>query len=157
MEDADAPIPIEQLVWNVATKGDGAACMLCDRVMNTMLSGEADAMDMDCQKTCWGLNKCIQICDKLVTALETSGRFPCVAAGTAPSTLLLSALCTQPYTLHNPFFSSLQSLNALGSAGYCPAMDEFGEIPRCKYRFPATCEPANMCSFKFPKCQLSDG
>lgn len=95
--NADGPVSIaSQLVWNVATKGDGAACMLCDRVMNTMLSGEADAMDMDCQKTCWGLNKCIQICDKLVTALETSGRFPCVAAGTAPSTLLLSALYPLP-------------------------------------------------------------
>eukprot|EP00960_Hanusia_phi_P028546 747462-Hanusia_phi.AAC.1 len=36
-------------------------------------------------------------------------------------------------------------------------IDEFGEVPKCKYHFPASCEPSNMCTYKFPGCQLSDG
>lgn len=43
------------------------------------------------------------------------------------------------------------------AAGYCPQMDDFGALPRCKFRFPSSCEPANICAFKFPRCQLSEG
>ena len=43
------------------------------------------------------------------------------------------------------------------AAGYCPAVDEFGPLPKCQYKFPASCAPANMCAFKFPKCELSEG
>ena len=43
------------------------------------------------------------------------------------------------------------------AAGYCPQVDEFGPMPKCTYKFPASCEPANMCAFKFPKCKLADG
>ena len=43
------------------------------------------------------------------------------------------------------------------AAGYCPQMDDFGALPRCKFRFPSSCEPANICTFKFPRCQLSEG
>ena len=43
------------------------------------------------------------------------------------------------------------------AAGYCPQVDEFGPMPKCVYKFPASCAPANMCAFKFPKCELSDG
>jgi len=43
------------------------------------------------------------------------------------------------------------------AAGYCPAVDEFGPMPKCKYKFPASCSPSNMCAFKFPKCELSEG
>jgi hypothetical protein len=43
------------------------------------------------------------------------------------------------------------------AAGYCPQVDEFGPMPKCIYKFPASCEPAYMCAFKFPKCELADG
>ncbi|EKX46265.1 hypothetical protein GUITHDRAFT_107876 [Guillardia theta CCMP2712] len=79
---------IGMLVVDVIFKGEGAMCTLCDKVMTMMLSGEAEGglSDIDCRAMCFGLKRCITICDKLVK------------------------------------------------------IDEFGEVPKCKYHFPASCE-----------------
>lgn len=106
--------------------GDGAACALCDKIMVTILSGEAEGgagtlVDVDCNSLCWRFKKCTKMCIKIINALTHSTKFPCVAAG------------------------------------YCPQVDDVGVLPRCKFRFPSSCEPANICTFKFPKCRLSEG
>ena len=41
--------------------------------------------------------------------------------------------------------------------GYCPAVDEFGPMPKCKYKFSTSCSPSNVCHFKNMHCQLSGG
>ena len=43
------------------------------------------------------------------------------------------------------------------AAGYCPAVDEFGPMPNCKYKFPTSCSPSNVCQCKNMHCQLSEG
>ena len=113
------------LAVEVIFGGEGAACTLCDKIVTILLvSGDVEAEGtrvLDCENVCFHLKRCVIICDKLKTALQTSVHFPCVAAG------------------------------------YCPAVDEFGPMPNCKYQFPASCSPANMCHFKNMRCQLSDG
>jgi len=111
------------LFVDVIFGGEGALCTLCDRIITLLLSGDAEGgiEDMNCESTCFRLDKCVVICNKLKNALASSASFPCVAAG------------------------------------YCPAVDEFGPLPKCTYKFPASCTPSNMCAFKFPKCELSDG
>jgi hypothetical protein len=114
---------IVSLVVAVIFGGEGAACTLCDKIITVVLAGDPEGgfEEIDCNGVCLRLQRCIQICDKLKTALQTSAKFPCVAAG------------------------------------YCPAVDEFGPMPKCKYKFPASCSPSNVCQFKNMHCQLSEG
>jgi len=96
------------------------------------------------------------LCDKIITVLLAGD------ADGGVDDIVCSEMC---FRLNRCTIICEKLKNALASsahfpcvsAGYCPAVDEFGPLPTCKYKFPTSCEPSNMCTFKFPRCKLSKG
>ncbi|CAM9469973.1 unnamed protein product, partial [Chrysoparadoxa australica] len=66
--------------------GRGGQCRLCDSLMSLVLRFEEDSPeDIDCEAIClWKFDRCMNMCEKVVEALQSSTRYPCVACGMCP-------------------------------------------------------------------------
>eukprot|EP00286_Rhodomonas_abbreviata_P002249 CAMPEP_0181347916 /NCGR_PEP_ID=MMETSP1101-20121128/34129_1 /TAXON_ID=46948 /ORGANISM="Rhodomonas abbreviata, Strain Caron Lab Isolate" /LENGTH=303 /DNA_ID=CAMNT_0023460153 /DNA_START=21 /DNA_END=928 /DNA_ORIENTATION=- len=82
-------VKMSKLALQIVTGGGmDAACDLCDELVTMMLELDdaKDNMDLDgdelCDNICpFKLEKCVNLCEKLMEAIKTSTKFPCEAVG----------------------------------------------------------------------------
>ena len=56
-------------------------CDVCDDVMGDLLAGVDGLQAIPCRQACLGLQRCMDMCEAVQDASQTSTEFPCVAAG----------------------------------------------------------------------------
>jgi len=74
----------ENFIFN---RNDGVAvCNLCDQIVYNILTiDDIDPEDINCDRICpYGLNKCVEMCRIIISALEQATEYPCEALKMCP-------------------------------------------------------------------------
>ena len=74
------------LIPRVIIGRKGSGCHLCHKMLDVVLKvSELDeAENIDCGKLCFGRSQCAESCAKLISAMDSSKDYPCIAAGLCP-------------------------------------------------------------------------
>lgn len=96
----------------------GLLCMMDNNQFPDGMRVQADGSvsGVQCGEICFGLSKCIKVCNKLTTALQTSTHFPCMAAGYCPEVSPFFLVYSDSMAPFGTSFAQARSLITEGAA-----------------------------------------